>query len=153
MSRLNLSSKSLPGVKEDMDILDEHGNGVRLEVTSIRSFFESFIKIWHQERCQDLTCQLSLFLESRRTSTFLMNLEMVSDWREHPSEASVKVSSRSILLWLIYSFSKVCGGWVVVVVGGNLSLVSISIKSRLDLIWLDLIESLTTINLLQQAII
>ena len=39
-----------------------------------------------------------------------MNLKMVSDWTEHPSEASVKVSSRSILLWLIYSFSKVWGG-------------------------------------------
>ena len=70
--------------RRTLNILDEPGDGVRLEGTSIRSFFESFIKIWHQERCQDLTCPLSLFLESRRTLTFLMNLEMVSDWREHP---------------------------------------------------------------------
>ena len=32
MSRLNLSSKSFPGVLEDMNILHEHGNCVRLEI-------------------------------------------------------------------------------------------------------------------------
>ena len=56
---------------------------------------ESFIKIWHQEPCQDSICPPSLFLVSRRTWTFLMDLQMVSDGREHPSEVSVKVSSRS----------------------------------------------------------
>jgi len=34
-------------------------------------------------------------MESSRTLTFLMNLEMVSDGKQHQSEASVKVSSRS----------------------------------------------------------
>ena len=28
LSRLNLSSKSLPGVLEDVEVLDEHGGGV-----------------------------------------------------------------------------------------------------------------------------
>ena len=78
-----------------MDIPDWPGDGVRWEGTFIRSVCESFIKIWHQEPCQDSTCTPSLFLESRRTWTFLMDLEMVSDGREHPSEVSVKVSSRS----------------------------------------------------------
>ena len=45
MSRLNLSSKSYPGVLEDMDILEEPGDSVRLMGTSIRSICESFIKI------------------------------------------------------------------------------------------------------------
>ena len=45
MSRLHLPSKSLPIVKEDMDIPDGPGDGVRWELTSIRSFCESFIKI------------------------------------------------------------------------------------------------------------
>ena len=45
MSRLHMSSKSLPGVWEDMDIPDGPGDGVRWELTSIRSFCESFIKI------------------------------------------------------------------------------------------------------------
>ena len=45
MSRLHLSSKSPPGVEEDIDIPDGPGDGVRWELTSIRSFCESFIKI------------------------------------------------------------------------------------------------------------
>ena len=45
MSRPHLSSKSLPGVLEDMYIPDGPGDGVRWELTSIRSFCESFIKI------------------------------------------------------------------------------------------------------------
>ena len=45
MPRLHLSSKSIPGVLEDMDIADGPGDGVRLEKTSIWSFCESFIKI------------------------------------------------------------------------------------------------------------
>ena len=79
MSRLHLSSKSLPGFKEDMDIPDEPGDGDRWEGTSIRSVSESFIRIRHQEPCQDSTCPPSLFLDSRRTWTFPMDLEMVSD--------------------------------------------------------------------------
>ena len=78
-----------------MGIPDWPGDGFIWEETFIRSVCESFIKIWHQEPCQDSTCPPSLFLESRRTWTFLMDLEMVSDGREHPSEVSVKVSSRS----------------------------------------------------------
>ena len=78
-----------------MDIPDWPGDGVRLEGTFIRTVCESFIKIWHQELCQDSTCTPSLFPESRRTWTFLIDLEMVSDGREHPSEVSVKVSSRT----------------------------------------------------------
>ena len=45
MSRLHMSSKSLPGVREDMDIPDGPGDDVRWEGTSIRSFCVSFIKI------------------------------------------------------------------------------------------------------------
>ena len=45
MSRLHLSSKSLHGVLKDMDIPDGPGDGVRWELTSIRSFCESFINI------------------------------------------------------------------------------------------------------------
>jgi len=39
----------------------------------------------------------SLFLESRRTWRFLMNLEMLSNGRECPSEVSVKLLSRSYI--------------------------------------------------------
>ena len=78
-----------------MDIPDGPADGGRWEETSIWSVCESFIKIWHPEPSQDSTCPPSLFLVSRRTWTFLMDLEMVSDGREHPSEVSVKVSSRS----------------------------------------------------------
>ena len=45
MSRLHLSSKSLPGVLEDISIPDGPGDGVRWEGTSTRKFCESFIKI------------------------------------------------------------------------------------------------------------
>ena len=68
-------------------ILDGPGDGVKEEGTSIISACESFIKIWHQEPCQDSTCPSSIFLESRRTWTFLMDLEMVSDGRKHSSES------------------------------------------------------------------
>merc|ERR1711915_234722 len=78
-----------------MDVLYGPGYGVRWEGTSISSVCESFITIRHKEPCQDSTCPPSLFLESRRRWTFLMDLEKVSDGREHPSEVSVKVSSRS----------------------------------------------------------
>ena len=62
MSRLFLSSLSLPGVKEDMDVPYGPGYGVRWEGTSIRSVCVSFIKIWHQEPCWDFFCPPSLFL-------------------------------------------------------------------------------------------
>ena len=77
-----------------MEVPDEPGDGVRLEEASLGSFYEVFVKIGHQEPSQESTCPLSHFLESWRTWRFLMNLEMVSDRREHPFEASVKVSSK-----------------------------------------------------------
>jgi len=43
-SNIHMSSKSLPGVWEDLDIPDGPGDDVRWEGTSIRSFCESFIK-------------------------------------------------------------------------------------------------------------
>ena len=55
--------------------------------------------IWNHVNT-DYTCPPGFLLDSRRTWIFLMDNEMVSDGREHPSEASVKVSSRSNLFWL-----------------------------------------------------
>ena len=52
------------------------------------------MNIGHQEACQDSTCPSSLFLGSWRTWRFLTHLVMVSDWREHPRKASLKVSWR-----------------------------------------------------------
>ena len=78
---------------------------------------ESFIKIWHKEPCQDSTYPPSLLSESR---SFLMDLEMVSEGREHPSEASVKVSSRSNMFWLISRRFWVVGG------GGGVGWVGLS---------------------------
>ena len=98
LSKLHLSSKSLPGVLEDMEVPEEPGYGVIYEGASIGSFCESYIKIQLQEPCQDSTCPLSLFPESWRTWRFLMNLEMVSDRREQTLEASVKFSSR-LTIW------------------------------------------------------
>ena len=43
-SSLNLSSKSLPGFLEDMDVLDGDGDCVRVLILSIIGFPESFIK-------------------------------------------------------------------------------------------------------------
>ena len=77
LSRLHLSSKSLPGVLEDMEVPDKPGVGVRCYGLTFRSFCESFIKIQYQKPCQDSTCPPSLFLESWRTWWFLMNLEVV----------------------------------------------------------------------------
>ena len=53
LSRLPLSSKSLPGVLEDMEVPDTHGDGL----------YEIFMKMGPQEAGQDFTCPLSLFLE------------------------------------------------------------------------------------------
>ena len=89
------SSKSFPGVLEDSDVLDGAGDGVRVLKTSLGSFTESFIKIQHQEPCQDSKYPPSHFLESWRTVMFLMELEMVSGYSKHPWEALLKVSSRS----------------------------------------------------------
>ena len=47
-SRLHLSSKSLPGVLEDMDVLDGAGDGVRVLIISLGSFTENFIKVKDQ---------------------------------------------------------------------------------------------------------
>ena len=68
LSRLHLSSKSLPGVLEVVEVPDDPGGVVT---------------------CQDFTCPSSLLLESWRTWSFLMNLEVVSYDRDHTSEASV----------------------------------------------------------------
>ena len=92
LSRLHMSSKSLPGVLEDMEDPDIPGEGLRWKRTSKRSFPESFMKIGQQKPCQDSTCPPSLFLESWRTWRFLTYLVMVSDGSEHPREASLKVS-------------------------------------------------------------
>ena len=62
------------------DVLDGAGDGVRLLKIPQGSFAESFIKIQHQEACQDSTYPPSLFLESWRTGMFLMELAMVSGY-------------------------------------------------------------------------
>ena len=76
LSLLHLSTKSLSGVLEERDVLDGAGDGVRALRIPLGSFAESFIKIHYQEPSQDSKCQLSIFLESRRTGSFLMILEM-----------------------------------------------------------------------------
>ena len=75
---LKMSSKSFPGVLEDRDVLDGAGNGVKVLNISQGSFTESFIKIQHQEVCQDSTYSPSLILEFWRKGMILMKLEMVS---------------------------------------------------------------------------
>ena len=45
------SSMYLPGVLEDMDVLDGDGDGVKMFIISQGSITESFIKIQHQEPC------------------------------------------------------------------------------------------------------
>ena len=75
---MHLSSKSLDGVLDDMDILDDAGDGVRVLKISLGSSTESFIKIQHQKPSEDYTYPPSLLLESWRTGMFLMELEMVS---------------------------------------------------------------------------
>ena len=82
LSRPLLSSKSLPGVLEDMEVPDTHGDGL----------YEIFMKIGHQEACHDPPYTPSLFLESWKTWKFLMHLVMVSNGRKHSREASLKVS-------------------------------------------------------------
>ena len=67
-------------------------NGLR---RSFVLFIGSFIKIWYQQPWHDFSCPPYLFLDSRRTWIFHMDLDMVSDWRVHPSEVSVKVSATS----------------------------------------------------------
>ena len=83
---------SLPGVLKDRDVLDLAVDGVRVVKILQGSFPESFIKILHQEPCQDSTSPPSLFLESWRTVMFLMELEMVSGYSKYPREALLKVS-------------------------------------------------------------
>ena len=77
LSRLHLSSKSLPGVLEDMEVPDESGNGFWWLRIPLESITENFIKIGHQEPCQNSTYPPNLFLESWRTWRFLTNLKMV----------------------------------------------------------------------------
>ena len=89
--------KTLPSslFLEDREAPDRAGDGDRVEITSIQSFNEGFIKIQLQEPCQDSPCPPSLFKETWRTGRFLIDLEMESGWRGHPYKASLKVSSRS----------------------------------------------------------
>ena len=58
-----MSSKSFHRVLEDRDVLG--GDGVRVLKISQGSFTESFIKIQHQEACQDFTYHQSLFSSSK----------------------------------------------------------------------------------------
>ena len=95
LSRLHLSSKSLPGVLENMDVLEEARDGVRVPNTSQGSLTESFIKIQHKDAYQDSPYHQSLFLESWRKGMFLMKQEMVSGYPKYPKEALLKVTSRS----------------------------------------------------------
>ena len=92
-----MSSKSFTRVLEDRDALGEAGDGVKVLNISQRSFTESFIKIQHQEVCQDSTYPPSHFLEFWRKGMFLMELEMVSWYSKYPREAFLKVSSRYII--------------------------------------------------------
>ena len=95
LSRLHLSSKSLPGVLEDLDVLYGAGDGFRVLIIFIRSLTESFIKIQHKDAYQDSPYHQSLFLESWRKGMFLMKQEMVSGYPKYPKEALLKVTSRS----------------------------------------------------------
>ena len=79
LSRLYQSFKSPPGgVLEDRDDPDGGGDGVKVVKISQESFTESFIKIQHQEGCQDSTYSSSPLLESWLTGMFLMEVEMLS---------------------------------------------------------------------------
>ena len=99
LSRLHLSSNSIHGLLKDRYVLDEAG--ARELNVSQRSFTESFIKIQHQEACQDSTYPPSLILESFRTGKFFMDLQMVSRYSIYPREALMKVSSRSNIRKLV----------------------------------------------------
>ena len=65
--RLHLSSKSITGVFEDMEILDELVYGIMWVKVSFRIFCESFIKIWHQEPCLDYVFISVYFGAHKRT--------------------------------------------------------------------------------------
>ena len=73
MSRLHLSSKSITGVFEDMEILDELVYGIMWVKVSFRIFCESFVKIWHQEPCQDYVFILVYFGAHKRTNKHTEN--------------------------------------------------------------------------------
>ena len=60
LSRLHLSSKSVPGVLEDMEVPDVICDGLRWKWTLKRSFPERFRKIGQQKPCQDSSCHPSL---------------------------------------------------------------------------------------------
>ena len=96
LPRIHLSSKSLPGVLEDMNV-----NDCRVLKMFKRRFTENYIIIQHQEASQDLTFPPSLSLESWRTWMFLMELEMVSGYTKYPIEGLLKVSSRSNIRKLV----------------------------------------------------
>ena len=66
-----------------------------IDLAKVEIIDSSFKSFWHQKPFQVFSCPPCLFLKFRTRWTFLMELEMVSDGREHSSEVSVKVSSRS----------------------------------------------------------
>ena len=90
ISSLYLPYKYLPGVLNDMENPNEPGDVLNSKTAAFRSFFKSFIKIECMQPCQDSTCHLSHFLESWKTWSFMMNLEMVLDLKKYSTEASVK---------------------------------------------------------------
>ena len=83
------------------DFPDRAGDGVRVVKISLESFTETFIKIQHQEACQDSTFPPSLFMESWMTGMFLVELEMVLGYLKYPREALLKVSLRSNIRKLV----------------------------------------------------
>ena len=77
---------SLRGVSKDMQVPD---------ITR-----DEFMRNFHlddptSETHQDSTCSPCNFLESWRTWKFLMNLELVTDVRDHPSEAASRSNIRN----------------------------------------------------------
>ena len=78
---------SLRGVSKDMQVPD---------ITR-----DEFMRNFHLDdptsgTQQDSTCSPCNFLESWRTWKFLMNLELVTDVRDHPSEAASRSTSETL---------------------------------------------------------
>ena len=74
-----------------MEVPDTPPGGVKRSNLVLRMFGENFMKIGALKGRQDSTCPPSVLLESWRTWRFLINLEVESDDRDHPSEAYMKV--------------------------------------------------------------
>ena len=102
LSRLSLSSKSLPGFMKDMEVLKN------LEMVSYDIYkpSEVALKISSKSNIRNPTCPPSPFLESLRTWRFLINLEMVSDQWEHPYDLSVQKRSSEYFVNIYLTFRK-----------------------------------------------